>query len=153
VCECASGFLLDGDVCEECFQSTDCPNGGQNYECNTNVCECASGYILNGNVCEECFQSTDCPNGGQNYECNTNVCECVSGFLLDGDVCVAAQDCYDIHQNNLPSGTYNLNSIIGSVKCLEDGWTSIQHRGQHGNPKDYFSKNWSEYVQGFGSPG
>ena len=37
----------------ECIQSSDCPNGGQNYECNSNVCECASGFTLNGDVCAE----------------------------------------------------------------------------------------------------
>ena len=64
-----------------------------------------------------------------------------------------AQDCYDIYGKNLPlPGTYNLTSI-GTVKCLEDGWTVIQHRGQYNNPKDYFGKTWVDYEQGFGSPG
>merc|ERR1712061_216968 len=47
-------------------------------------------------------------------------------------------------------GVYNLTSI-GTVKCLQGGWTVIQHRGQYENPEDYFSKNWCDYVQGFGS--
>ena len=62
-------------------------------------------------------------------------------------------DCYDAYQNNLSlPGIYNISSI-GPVKCLQNGWTSIQHRGQYGNPRDYFSKNWVDYVNGFGSPG
>lgn len=49
-------------------------------------------------------------------------------------------------------GIYKLESI-GNVTCLKNGWTSIQHRGQYGNPKDYFSKNWNDYVEGFGTAG
>ena len=68
-------------------------------------------------------------------------------------IIIAAKNCYDLYEYNytLP-GIYNLSSI-GPVQCLEDGWTSIQHRGQYGNPRDYFSKNWADYVTGFGSPG
>ena len=64
-----------------------------------------------------------------------------------------SSDCYDVYKLGLPlPEVYDLKSL-GSVQCLEGGWTSIQHRGQYGNPKDYFSKNWIEYAQGFGSPG
>ena len=64
-----------------------------------------------------------------------------------------SSDCYDVYKLGLPlPGVYDLKSL-GSVQCLEGGWTSIQHRGQYGNPKDYFSKNWIEYAQGFGNPG
>ena len=63
------------------------------------------------------------------------------------------QNCYDVYKRNLPlPGIYNLKSI-GPVKCLQGGWTSIPHRGQYGNPKDYFAKNWVDYVKGFGSRG
>ena len=65
----------------------------------------------------------------------------------------AAKNCYDIYTLGLPlPGIYEIPSI-GRVKCLENGWTSIQHRGQYENPKDYFSKNWAEYVKGFGTLG
>ena len=63
-------------------------------------------------------------------------------------------DCYDIYKADLPlPGVYNLTSIDRPVQCLEEGWTVVQHRGQYGNPQDYFAKNWSEYSEGFGSPG
>ena len=64
-----------------------------------------------------------------------------------------SSDCYDIYKLGLPlPGVYDLKSL-GSVQCLQGGWTSIQHRGQYGNPKNYFFKNWIDYVQGFGRPG
>ena len=34
-----------------CLEISDCPNGGQNYDCSTNVCTCKSGFILTGDVC------------------------------------------------------------------------------------------------------
>ena len=37
--------------------------------------------------------------------------------------------------------------------CLSDGWTTIQSRGQFGNPKDFFLRKWDDYVTGFGEPG
>ena len=65
----------------------------------------------------------------------------------------AAKNCYDIYTSGSPlPGIYNISGI-GKVKCLENGWTSIQHRGQYGNPSDYFSRNWSDYVKGFGTSG
>ena len=66
---------------------------------------------------------------------------------------ILALDCYDIfNQNKALPGVYDLGSL-GKVKCLENGWTVIQHRGQFGNSQTYFDKNWIDYVQGFGSPG
>jgi len=64
----------------------------------------------------------------------------------------SARNCYEIYEQDLLPGIYNLNSI-GPAKCLQYGWTVIQHRGQYGNPKDYFSKDWVAYVKGFGSAG
>ena len=66
---------------------------------------------------------------------------------------LSAQDCYEIFMMNysLP-GVFHLNSI-GTVKCLESGWTSIQERGQFENPGGFFSKNWAEYKEFFGSLG
>ena len=65
----------------------------------------------------------------------------------------AAKNCYDIYTSGSPlPGIYDIPRI-GNVKCLENGWTSIQHRGQYGNPSDYFSRNCSDYVEGFGSSG
>ena len=74
-------------------------------------------------------------------------------YLISAPVAGQSSDCYDVYKLGLPlPGVYDLKSL-GSVQCLEGGWTSIQHRGQYGNPKDYFSKKWTEYAQGFGSPG
>ena len=63
-------------------------------------------------------------------------------------------DCYDMYlaDYSLP-GIYNLDSIEDSVYCLPQGWTTIQHRGQYDNPIDMFAKLWTEYVNGFGTPG
>ena len=70
-----------------------------------------------------------------------------------GSTISQSSDCYDIYKLGLPlPGVYDLKSL-GSVQCLQGGWTSIQHRGQYGNPKKYFFKNWIDYVQGFGRPG
>ena len=64
-----------------------------------------------------------------------------------------SDDCYDIYKQGLPlPGVYNIY-MIGPVQCLEGGWTTIQHRGQYGNPQNYFAKNWVEYEEGFGNPG
>ena len=73
--------------------------------------------------------------------------------MISAPVAGESSDCYDVYNLGLPlPGVYDLKSL-GSVQCLEGGWTSIQHRGQYGNPKDYFSKKWAEYAQGFGSSG
>ncbi len=46
-----------------------------------------------------------------------------------------------------------VNSVTVSVKCSLGGWTVIQSRGSFGNPRDYFKKSWTDYVNGFGTPG
>ena len=67
-------------------------------------------------------------------------------------------DCYEL---NLKRGIYS-NGVqaiqvdpqtLVDAYCLEDGWTVIQSRGQYGNPKDFFYKNWESYKAGFGTPG
>ena len=35
----------------ECLQYSDCPNGGQNYECVDELCTCAPGHALDGDAC------------------------------------------------------------------------------------------------------
>ena len=35
----------------ECAQASDCPNGGTNYECNSNVCQCAPNFVEDGDAC------------------------------------------------------------------------------------------------------
>ena len=35
----------------ECAKYSDCPNGGQNYECISDVCACTSGHVLDGDAC------------------------------------------------------------------------------------------------------
>lgn len=63
-------------------------------------------------------------------------------------------DCYDIYKAGMQlPGVYNVGKLTRPVLCLENGWTTIQHRGQYGNPKDFFEKSWEEYVEGFGIPG
>ena len=41
----------------ECTKHTDCPNGGQNYECVSNVCSCVTGFILDGDACVGMFSN------------------------------------------------------------------------------------------------
>ena len=62
------------------------------------------------------------------------------------------------HGDLLP-GIYPLKSVsagvydIPKVQCLEGGYTVIQSRGQYGNPREYFFKDWETYAKGFGKPG
>ena len=35
----------------ECTESSDCPNGGQNYECVAELCSCKPGHALDGDAC------------------------------------------------------------------------------------------------------
>ena len=73
---------------------------------------------------------------------------------LEGKIVIPYSDCYDIYMTGLPlPGIYNIGNRNRSVRCLENGWTTIQHRGQYGNPQNYFAKPWAEYVKGFGIPG
>jgi len=62
------------------------------------------------------------------------------------------RNCYEIFLQNITlPGVYNLSDGT-AVKCLENGGTVIQHRGQYGNAEDFFARNWTDYVEGFGSP-
>ena len=78
-------------------------------------------------------------------------------LLLAFIISFSVTDCYDVKENgfNLP-GIYELE-IDSSTKvkafCDVQGYTVIQSRGQFGNPKDYFNKNWNDYKMGFGEPG
>ena len=36
----------------DCAKSTDCPNGGQNFQCINNICECSIGFRLDGDSCK-----------------------------------------------------------------------------------------------------
>ena len=72
--------------------------------------------------------------------------------LLIGNILVIS-DCYDLYIAHEPVGIYSLNDISMPLKCLSDGWTIIQHRGQYGNPKDMFARNFSDYMAGFGNSG
>eukprot|EP00095_Tigriopus_kingsejongensis_P010500 snap_masked-scaffold436_size171858-processed-gene-0.19 protein:Tk10500 transcript:snap_masked-scaffold436_size171858-processed-gene-0.19-mRNA-1 annotation:"achain tachylectin 5a from tachypleus tridentatus (japanese horseshoe crab)" len=47
-----------------------------------------------------------------------------------------------------PSGQRDMSQAF-PVYC-EDGWTYVLRRGQHGNPEDFFQRNWESYEQGFG---
>ena len=44
-------YLLLFTFLSECTQYTDCPNGGQNYECIDELCTCALGHALDGDAC------------------------------------------------------------------------------------------------------
>ena len=43
-------FLFSG-----CVKSSDCPKGGQNYECLANVCNCKPRHVLVGDICVGMF--------------------------------------------------------------------------------------------------
>ena len=44
-------ILIFFTLLSECTQYSDCPNGGQNYECIDDLCTCANGYALDGDAC------------------------------------------------------------------------------------------------------
>ena len=46
-----------------------------------------------------------------------------------------------------------LTSSKVNVLCDEEGWTVFQARGQVGNGRNYFLRNWESYRRGFGEPG
>ncbi|XP_077557292.1 techylectin-5A-like [Haemaphysalis longicornis] len=65
------------------------------------------------------------------------------------------------HAGQTSNGVYTIYPIAADesgqrVYCdMEtDGgdWTVIQRRGQYGNHRMYFYKNWEEYASGFGNP-
>ena len=69
-------------------------------------------------------------------------------------------DCGDLYlsQTDYQPGAQNIRLTLSSgngvqAACTSDGWTVIQSRGQFGNPVDYFLRNWTQYVEGFGIPG
>ena len=35
----------------ECIVSSDCPNGGTNYQCNSNLCECPPQFVVDDDKC------------------------------------------------------------------------------------------------------
>ena len=49
--------------------------------------------------------------------------------------------------------TIHINGNPIQVHCDNDGYTTIQSRGQFGNPQDYFYRDWASYLKPFGSPG
>ena len=66
-------------------------------------------------------------------------------------------NCYEVllKGGSLP-GVYSLQlDEVTEVyaHCLADGWTVFQSRGQFGNPDDFFLKEWTQYEDGFGTPG
>ena len=68
------------------------------------------------------------------------------------------RDCHEWFQawpSDAKEGSYTIliGDSIRTVKCLDDGWTVVLSRGQFGNRQDYFSRNWDEYVEGFGNSG
>ena len=66
------------------------------------------------------------------------------------------ESCYQVYTSgkSLPGNYYlKLDNGLVEVHCLEQGWIVFQSRGQFGNPSDYFSRGWDDYVKGFGTPG
>ena len=43
--------------------------------------------------------------------------------------------------------------VTYKAQCTGEGWTVVQSRGQFGNDPLMFKKKWTEYEQGFGTPG
>ena len=43
----------------ECTEYSDCPNGGQNYDCISNVCTCVPGYDFVGDACKGIYYPID----------------------------------------------------------------------------------------------
>ena len=76
MCECKSGFSLNGEACVQGIYYLNLPQ--------VEHCELDFRSIL---FFSECEQPTDCPNNGLNYECNGNLCECSDGFALNGETC------------------------------------------------------------------
>ncbi len=77
---------------------------------------------------------------------------CVELIVVPVSNCEAAKR---LLGSSYKAGIYNL-TIAGrrvATECDKDGWTVIQKRGQHGNPMNYFYREWDQYVNGFGVPG
>jgi hypothetical protein len=55
------------------------------------------------------------------------------------------------------TGVQEITPIDGGpkvqVQCDSEGWTVFQSRGQFGNDKLYFYKEWASYEEGFGVAG
>ena len=70
---------------------------------------------------------------------------------------IEVSDCGEAYELNgfRPTVTVMKLSTGGTyeAECSAEGWTVIQSRGQFQNPKDYFLRDWEQYVQGFGIPG
>ena len=46
-----------------------------------------------------------------------------------------------------------MNDGAYTADCDADGWTVFQSRGQFGNEKTYFKRDWDQFVKGFGRAG
>ena len=49
--------------------------------------------------------------------------------------------------------TITINNMEIQVYCNDDGYTTIQSRGQFGNPIDYFYRDFNDYLNPFGTAG
>ncbi|XP_025099887.1 uncharacterized protein LOC112567425 isoform X4 [Pomacea canaliculata] len=102
-----------------------------------------------------CNNKKDCPD--PNSDCLSGICQCLLGFkfIETKRKCVAARSCLDWQDKGAKSGVYTIRLIISSkprrvwcdMESSGGGWLVFQRRRD--NSVD-FSRNWTEYLQGFG---
>ncbi len=90
-CECDSGYIADGDVCESATTYCQDSEGyGANYDADTNTCGCSAGYSYSDGRCEDDYSyCTDLDGAGATYDAGTNSCTCESGYVSSGGRCVS----------------------------------------------------------------
>ncbi len=113
-----------------------------------------------------CNKATSCT--AFDYDAASSSCELASpsDFNIDPvtgkhwylNLDAMTTDCSEVMAlkgNNYQAGVYaiSINGIRVEVYCDSDGYTTIQSRGDFGNPQDYFFRTWSEYLEPFGTPG
>lgn len=137
LCECAPGFIPDGDSCidvDECESLTD--------DCNVNAqcvntdgsfqCQCLSGFTGDGRDCQdfdECMhnqnlcQNGQCLNSAGNYHC-----ECDVGFISneDRDRCDDIDECSQFDNICIFGECMN---FPGGFRCLCDDGYELDDQG------------------------
>jgi len=136
-------------ICQ-CFEDNTCPHEGCN--CNKYGSAHDSGIIRSKSLPMKSMNYGPITTGeGMKFKAQIGDLKC------SGSISLSFTDCYDVKEAGLSlPGTYELQ-IHPDTKveafCEVNGWTVIQSRGQYGNAKDYFFKNWNAYKDGFGVPG
>lgn len=69
-------------------------------------------------------------------------------------------DCEDVRKHKFGDNAIGIQEIsivsgepAAKVECDPEGWTVFQSRGQFGNSKYYFLRDWEAYEKGFGQAG